>query len=462
MELILRFDYGHVVPWVRGCARPSWRWPGRTPSGSTPAAGARGEDLTTRASFAVSRATRSRSSSRGTRRTSTSRRRSTRRGGRRTRRVVARLDRRAATRSIRSCGARCSRSRRSPTRRPAGSSPPRPRRCPRSIGGVRNWDYRYCWVRDAALTLDALLGGGFVDEARAWRDWLLRAVAGDPRDMQIMYGCAGERRLTELELDWLPGYEGSRPVRIGNAAVGAVPARRLRRGDGRAAQRAASTASSPTSTRGASSARSSTSSRAPGTAGRGDLGGARPAPALRALQGDGVGGVRSCGAGGRAVRPLRRRGPLPARCARRSIARCARRAGTASAARSRSPTARRRSTPRLLLIPRGGFLPRRRPARGRHGRGRSQRELVQDGFVLRYPTDEADDGLPPGEGAFLPCSFWLADALALVRPSRRGARAVRPPGRARQRRRPVRRGVRPAAPAGWSATSRRRSRTWRT
>src|SRR5439155_4061457 len=91
---------------------------------------------------------------------------------------------------------------------------------PEHVGGVRNWDYRYCWLRDATLTLLALIEGGYIDEARAWRDWLLRAVAGQPRDLQIMYGPAGERRLTEFELDWLPGYEGSRPVRIGNAASG--------------------------------------------------------------------------------------------------------------------------------------------------------------------------------------------------------------------------------------------------
>jgi GH15 family glucan-1,4-alpha-glucosidase len=86
-------------------------------------------------------------------------------------------------------------------------------------GGVRNWDYRYCWLRDATLTLYALLIGGYTAEAEAWRDWLLRAVAGDPGDLQIMYGVAGERRLPESELTWLPGHENSRPVRVGNAAV---------------------------------------------------------------------------------------------------------------------------------------------------------------------------------------------------------------------------------------------------
>ncbi|MCQ4083387.1 glycoside hydrolase family 15 protein [Streptomyces sp. RB6PN25] len=90
---------------------------------------------------------------------------------------------------------------------------------PEEIGGVRNWDYRYCWLRDSTLTLNALVESGFRKEAAEWRDWLLRAVAGDPADLQIMYGIAGERRLPEAEVDWLPGYEGSSPVRIGNAAV---------------------------------------------------------------------------------------------------------------------------------------------------------------------------------------------------------------------------------------------------
>ena len=89
---------------------------------------------------------------------------------------------------------------------------------PEALGGVRNWDYRYCWLRDATLTLLAFLRAGYTEEARAWRDWLLRAIAGAPDALQIMYGVAGERRLVEVELPWLPGYEGSVPVRIGNAA----------------------------------------------------------------------------------------------------------------------------------------------------------------------------------------------------------------------------------------------------
>ena len=90
---------------------------------------------------------------------------------------------------------------------------------PETLGGVRNWDYRYAWLRDATFTLQALVHCGFRQEAKAWREWLLRAIAGDPAELQIMYGVAGERRLPEYELDWLPGYEGSRPVRVGNAAA---------------------------------------------------------------------------------------------------------------------------------------------------------------------------------------------------------------------------------------------------
>jgi GH15 family glucan-1,4-alpha-glucosidase len=89
---------------------------------------------------------------------------------------------------------------------------------PEQLGGVRNWDYRYTWVRDATFTLYSLMAAGYTEEAKAWRDWLLRAVAGSPSDLQIMYGLAGERRLAEWEVGWLPGYEGARPVRVGNAA----------------------------------------------------------------------------------------------------------------------------------------------------------------------------------------------------------------------------------------------------
>jgi GH15 family glucan-1,4-alpha-glucosidase len=91
---------------------------------------------------------------------------------------------------------------------------------PEKLGGVRNWDYRYCWLRDATFTLYALMAGGYTQEACTWHEWLINAVAGKPSELQIMYGLAGERRLTELTLDWLPGYEDASPVHIGNAACG--------------------------------------------------------------------------------------------------------------------------------------------------------------------------------------------------------------------------------------------------
>ena len=91
---------------------------------------------------------------------------------------------------------------------------------PETLGGIRNWDYRFCWLRDATLSLLALMNAGYYEEAGAWRDWLLRAVAGAPAQAQIMYSITGERRLTEWEIDWLPGYEGAKPVRIGNGAHG--------------------------------------------------------------------------------------------------------------------------------------------------------------------------------------------------------------------------------------------------
>ena len=89
---------------------------------------------------------------------------------------------------------------------------------PERIGGTRNWDYRYCWLRDTTFTLLALMNAGYFDEAEAWQDWLLRALAGSPDQVQIMYGLKGDQQLVEWAVDWLPGYEGSRPVRVGNAA----------------------------------------------------------------------------------------------------------------------------------------------------------------------------------------------------------------------------------------------------
>ena len=216
---------------------------------------------------------------------------------------------------------------------------------PEELGGSRNWDYRFCWLRDATLTLLALMNAGYYGEARAWRDWLLRAAAGAPAQLQIMYGLAGERRLTEGELAWLPGYEASRPVRIGNAAHGQLQLdvfgevmdalHQARRGgiDLREEDWAFQRALLGASRRGLAAAR------------RRHLGSARRPAALHALEGDGLGRLRSRHPGHRR-RPASR-GPSTsgARCARRSTTTCARTASIASWEASSSRTARRSSTP---------------------------------------------------------------------------------------------------------------------
>ena len=283
---------------------------------------------------------------------------------------------------------------------------------PEQIGGVRNWDYRFCWVRDATLVLQSLMHAGYMDEAVAWRDWLLRAVAGSPSDMQIMYGPAGERRLTELELDWLPGYEGSAPVRIGNAASSQfqldvygelMDALAQAREGGIEADEAAWRLQ---------------------VALMGYLEGAwqQPDEGIWEMRGDRQRFVHSkvmaWVAFDRAVRTVEnhgQEGPVDRwRAQRDELYRevCehgfdAERSTFTQSYGSRGLDAA------TLLIPTVGFLP---PDDERViGTVEAvQRELCRDGFVMRYDTNQSDDGLPPGEGAFLPCSFWLADALILI------------------------------------------------
>jgi GH15 family glucan-1,4-alpha-glucosidase len=282
---------------------------------------------------------------------------------------------------------------------------------PEKIGGARNWDYRYCWLRDATFTLYALLGAGFVDEARCWRDWLVRAVAGSPKDLQIMYGVAGERRLEEFELPWLPGFENSRPVRVGNAAARQVQldvygevidALYVARRHGLGAN-----------------------------------------PASWALEcalvdhlatcwdqpDEGIWEVRGAPrhfthskvmawvAFDRAVRsaiefgldaPVDRwrdvRDTIHAQVCKRGFD-----AQLGSFVQSYGSTALDAS---LLQIPLVGFLPPE-DERVRGTLAAIEKGLMRNGLVLRYHTHETKDGLPPGEGAFLACSFWLADNYVL-------------------------------------------------
>ena len=284
---------------------------------------------------------------------------------------------------------------------------------PEQIGGVRNWDYRFCWLRDATLTLLAMLSGGYRDEAEAWRNWLLRAVAGDPSDLQIMYGLAGERRLDERVLDWLPGHDHSLPVRIGNAAseqfqldvygeiLDASYQTRVHSGE-------------PND------------------------------PAWSLLRGllhwledewrkedSGIWEVRGPSrhfthskvmawvAFDRAVRfcdEFGRSGPIERwRGLRDEI-----RAEVLDRAWSDEKQAFAQSfgsndlDASVLLMPIVGFLPAT-DERFAKTVDAIRRELTVDGLVMRYRTreDAAVDGLPGGEGVFLPCSFWLAHVLAL-------------------------------------------------
>ncbi|MBO0913187.1 glycoside hydrolase family 15 protein [Streptomyces laculatispora] len=285
---------------------------------------------------------------------------------------------------------------------------------PEEIGGVRNWDYRFCWLRDSTLTLGALISAGYLEEAGAWRDWLLRAVAGDPADLQIMYGLAGERRLPESELTWLRGYESSAPVRIGNAAV------RQRQLDvyGEVID----------------------SLRLAHEAGLGDKPHAwniqlsllgflestwrEPDEGLWEIRGQRRHFVHSkvmaWVAADRAVRSLEEDPSLTGdadrwRAMRDAVHRevCEKGYDPVRNTFTQSYGSRNLDAA-TLLIARTGFLPPDDPRLiGTVDAVRA--ELGSDGLVRRYSTDGTSiDGLPGGEGAFLACSFWLADALRMT------------------------------------------------
>ena len=282
---------------------------------------------------------------------------------------------------------------------------------PECLGGVRNWDYRYCWVRDATFTLYALMLGGYIEEACAWREWLLRAVAGKPSQLNIMYGLAGERRLTETELAWLPGYQGSAPARIGNAAYrqfqldvygelmdamhvarrgGLEPDENAWRVERALTEFVESAWSEPDNgiweMRGPK--RHFTHSKVMAWVAVDRM--------VKAVERFGLDG------------PVERWRSLRA---------------TIHAQVCRSGFDHERNTfvqyyggreldASLLMIPMVGFLPPD-DSRVRGTIEAIERELMADGFVLRYRTAEEIDALPPGEAAFLACSFWLADNLAL-------------------------------------------------
>ena len=285
---------------------------------------------------------------------------------------------------------------------------------PETLGGSRNWDYRYCWLRDATLTLESLMRGGFYEEAIAWRNWLLRAIAGDPSQMQIMYGAGGERRLDEWEIDWLPGYERSKPVRIGNAAAGQFQL------DVFGEVMSALYESQP----------------------EGESGDNPTWQFQLSLMDFLRYGWREPDDGIWEVRGPRRHFTHSKVMAWVAVDRAIK---TAEEHGFPGPVDQWKETRQeihdqvcdqgfnlekgaftqyygsddldasLLMLPLVGFLPAH-DSRVRGTIDAIERELVDGGFVLRYQTAESGDvdGLVGREGAFLACSFWLADCLSMI------------------------------------------------
>jgi GH15 family glucan-1,4-alpha-glucosidase len=285
---------------------------------------------------------------------------------------------------------------------------------PEKIGGERNWDYRYTWLRDATLVLLAFINAGLLEEAAAWRLWLLRAAAGEPAALQIMYGVAGERRLREYELDWLPGYEQSRPVRAGNAAsdqfqldvfgevLDAMHQARVhqleRLPEAWSLQRRLLSFLE-------------TAWKEPDD-GIWEVRGGR-----RHFTHSKVMAWVAFDRGIKAVEDFGRSGPVERwRKVRDQIQRevCERGFDRELNSFTQSYGSKRLDAS-LLVLPLVGFLPAD-DARVLGTVAAIERELYVDGFVYRYAGDDEQDqvdGLPPGEGAFLPCTFWLADNFAL-------------------------------------------------
>ncbi|HXE51761.1 MAG TPA: glycoside hydrolase family 15 protein [Tepidisphaeraceae bacterium] len=282
---------------------------------------------------------------------------------------------------------------------------------PESLGGKRNWDYRFCWLRDATFTLYAMNVGGYHDEAKAWRKWLVNAVAGTPADLQIMYGLAGERRLTELELPWLPGYDNSHPVRVGNDAYqqkqldvygelmdSLYTARQLGLGRDDEAWRIEEGIADYLA-----------------TAWR------EPDKGIWEIRGDKrpftYSKVMAWAAFDRAVKSVEQFGEKGDadkwRRARDEVYREVMDAGFNHDVNaftqyygSKEPDAS------LLLLPMVGFIDARDP-RMLGTVDLIKRKLMRDGFVERYSTSSGVDGLPGSESVFLICTFWLADNLAM-------------------------------------------------
>ena len=285
---------------------------------------------------------------------------------------------------------------------------------PETLGGGRNWDYRFCWLRDATLTLEALMRGGFYQEAMAWRSWLLRAAAGDPSQLQIMYGVSGERRLDEWEVDWLPGYEGARPVRIGNAAAGQYQLDVY--GEVLSALYESVQPEDPESEAAWELQLSLLAFL--------ENGWREPDDGIWEVRGprrhfthskvmawvafdSAVKTVEEYGMDGPVDRWRAIREEIHDQVCEQGF-----HAGRGSFTQYYGSDQLDAS---LLMIPMVGFLPATDP-RVRATIEAIETELMEGDFVLRYRTADSGevDGLTGTEGAFLACSFWLADCLALL------------------------------------------------
>ena len=286
---------------------------------------------------------------------------------------------------------------------------------PETLGGARNWDYRYCWLRDATLTLEALMRGGYDEEALAWRDWLLRAVAGDVSRLQIMYGPGGERRLDEWEVPWLGGYESSRPVRVGNAASGQFQLDVY--GEVMSALFASANGQGVPSHSAWALQRALMEFL--------ETGWSEPDDGIWEVRGPQRhfthSKVMAWVAVDRAVRTLERwpdlGGPLDdwRRLRQRIFVEVCAKGFNEKVGAFTQFYGSERLDASVLMIPLVGFLPATDP-RVVATVEAVERELLSDGFVLRYQTsdDGAIDGLSGREGAFLACSFWLVDCLHMI------------------------------------------------
>lgn len=282
---------------------------------------------------------------------------------------------------------------------------------PEALGGPRNWDYRFCWLRDATITLFAFMSTGYYDEATSWADWLHRSIAGSPEQVQIMYGIAGERRLEETTVDFLPGYQGAAPVRLGNAAATQLQLDVY--GEVMDALHQARGAQLLTNTETWSLQRAllnhlDTIWQQPDEGLWETRGGQRHFTFSKVMAwvafDRGIGDAEAFGLEAPLNRWREVRDTIHATVCRDGYSE-----KLGSFVQSFGAEALDAS---LLLIPILGFLPHDDP-RIRGTVAAVERDLLVDGFVLRYRTEGGTDGLPAGEGAFLACSFWLASAMHL-------------------------------------------------